>query len=118
MVRFGKRSAWYYTAGGTSTPAEIRDVKYGLVHTTSTGADATYDRHEASKKVTLQVEPAGGQPYEATLKIERCGRPVPDVTANEQQAVAWNGPEAALATGGGVARTTGLGVAGSCARGG
>lgn len=80
MVRLGRQQASSEPSEGwTATPAEIRDVKYGLVHTTSTGVDAMYDRHSASKKLSLQVEPPGGQPYEATLKIDRDGPTTPDV---------------------------------------
>jgi len=80
MVRLGRRqSSSESPESWTLTPAEIRDVKYGLVHTTSTGVDAMYDRHSASKKLSVQVEPPGGQPYEATLKIDRDGPTTPDV---------------------------------------
>jgi hypothetical protein len=80
MVRLGKKEASAESdTSWTSTPAEILDVKYGLVHTTSTGVDAMYDRHSASKKLRLRVEPPGDQPYEATLKIERDGPTTPDL---------------------------------------
>src|SRR5580704_10638122 len=80
MVRIGKKqSSAEPGAGWVLTPAEILDFKYGLVHTTSTGVDATYDRHSASKKLSLRVEPVGGAPYDATLKIERDGPTTPDV---------------------------------------
>jgi len=79
-MRPGRRQASSDPSEGwTATPAEIRDIKYGLVHTTSTGVDAMYDRHSATKKLSLQVEPPGGQPYEATLKIDRDGPTTPDV---------------------------------------
>ena len=50
MVRFGKNQpSADQLQGWTEVTAEIRDVKYGLVHTTSSGVDSMYDRHEASK---------------------------------------------------------------------
>lgn len=81
MVRLGKKKDASAAAGQgwTPTPAEILDVKYGLVHTTSTGVDAMYDRHSASKKIHLRVEPRGAAPYEATLKIDRDGPSTPDL---------------------------------------
>jgi hypothetical protein len=77
MARFGKGST--SRDGWVSTPAEIRDVKYGLVHETDSGYGQAYSKRSASKKVTLLVEPPGGQPYEATLKIERDGPDIPVV---------------------------------------
>jgi hypothetical protein len=84
MARFGTKQP---SAGEhwTEVTAEIRDVKYGLVHTTTTGIDGTYERHEASKKVTLWVDPDGGQAYEATVKIERGGPLTPDVPGTRFQ---------------------------------
>jgi hypothetical protein len=80
MARLGrKQSSGEPDPGWVLTPAEILDVKYGLVHTTSTGVDAAYDRHSASKKLSLRVEPASGAPYDATLKIDRDGPTTPDV---------------------------------------
>ena len=77
MVRFGKGSP--STDGWVATPAEIREVKYGLVHETDSGYGEAYSSLSASKKVSLLVEPSGGQPYEATLKIERNGPDMPVV---------------------------------------
>jgi hypothetical protein len=80
MARIGRKpSSGAPNPGWVPTPAEILDIKYGLVHTTSTGVDAMYDRHSASKKLSLRVEPAGGAPYDATLKIDRDGPTTPDV---------------------------------------
>ena len=42
-----------------ATPAEIRDVKYGLVHETDTGFGGVDEKLSASKKVSLVVEPPG-----------------------------------------------------------
>ena len=77
MVKFGKRST--PTAGWSEVPAEIRDVKYGLVHTTDSGVGGMYESHSSTKKVFLQVEPPGAAAYEATLKIERGGPSTPDI---------------------------------------
>jgi hypothetical protein len=77
MVKFGKRST--STEGWVATPAEIRDVKFGLVHETDSGYGEAYSRLSASKKVSLLVQPPGGAPYEATLKIERNGPDIPVV---------------------------------------
>jgi hypothetical protein len=49
MARFGRRQSADEAQSWTRIPAEIRDVKYGLVHTTSTGVDAMYDSHTANK---------------------------------------------------------------------
>ncbi len=77
MVKFGKRST--PTAGWSAVPAEIRDVKYGLVHTTDSGVGGMYESHSSTKKVFLQVEPPGAAAYEVTLKIERGGPSTPDI---------------------------------------
>jgi hypothetical protein len=77
VVKFGKRST--PTGEWTAVPAEIRDVKYGLVHTTDSGVGGMYESHSSTKKLFLQVEPPGAPPYEATLKIERGGPSTPDV---------------------------------------
>jgi len=76
VVKFGKRSP---TGEWTAVPAEIRDVKYGLVHTTDSGVGGMYESHSSTKKLFLQVEPPGASPYEATLKIERGGPSTPDI---------------------------------------
>jgi hypothetical protein len=98
MVRIGKKqssgepdSAWVLT------PAEILDFKYGLVHTTSTGVDAMYDRHSASKKLSLRVEPVGGVPYDATLKIDRDGPNTPDVSGTRVEVLVDPGDPQRLA---------------------
>ncbi len=86
MVPFGKsKPSADQLRGWTAVTAEIRDVKYGLVHTTSSGVDSMYDRHEASKKVLLHVEPSTGQPYETTLKIERGAPSTPDIPGTRFQ---------------------------------
>jgi hypothetical protein len=80
VVRFGRKQPSAESDDGWAlTPAEILEVSHGLMHTTSTGIDAVYDQHSASTKLRLRVAPAGAEPYEATLKIDRDGPATPDV---------------------------------------
>jgi hypothetical protein len=98
MVRLGKKqSSKLPSAQWTATPAEILDVKYGMVHTTSTGVDAMYDKHSATRKLTLRVEPKGSAPYEATLKIERDGPATPDVVGTRLEVLVDPGDPRQLA---------------------
>ena len=57
MVRFGKKAASTPGDDWISTPAEILDIKYGLVHNTNTGVGGGYERSSANKTLSLRVEP-------------------------------------------------------------
>jgi Short C-terminal domain len=52
-------------------------VDYGKVLNVTTGSG--YERSSANKTVRLRVEPPGGAPYEATLKLGRDDADVPPV---------------------------------------
>jgi hypothetical protein len=58
VVKFGKRST--PTGEWTAVPAEIRDVKYGLVHTTDSGVGGMYESHSSTKKLGRQTSQDGG----------------------------------------------------------
>lgn len=85
MVRFGKRSASTPGDDWILTPAEILEIKYGLVHNTNTGVGGGYERSSANKTLRLSVEPAGAAAYEATLKVDRDGPSLPTATGTRVQ---------------------------------